>query len=114
MKCNLSTVNDWCGIFNKPCKECISPTCKFIKKAYRQGRVEAEYFTCYKNDWIPVDKKLPENNEWYIVSLEDATTSHALFSNGKWYYEAFDFGLGEYREHEIIAWQPLPKPYKSI
>ena len=68
MKCRLRTINGWCGIFNKPCKECISPTCEFIKKAYRQGRVEAEYFGYHKIDWIPVSERLPEDLEEVVVT----------------------------------------------
>ena len=50
MKCKLSTVNGWCGIFNRSCKQWANSQCKFIKKAYRQGRVEAEYFINYYED----------------------------------------------------------------
>lgn len=112
MKCKLSTINGWCGIFNKSCKECISPKCEFIKKAYRQGRVEAEYFGYHKREWIPVSEPPKENGD-YIVSLEDAVDTYARFFNGKWFMPLFGSIAREYGEHEITAWMPLPEPYKG-
>lgn len=64
-----------------------------------------------RTGWIPVSERLPEKSGYYIVSLNDAVDSYASFGNGKWYYVAFDLVLKEYREHEVIAWRPLPKPY---
>ena len=66
-----------------------------------------------QDDWIPVSERLPEKNGYYIVSLEDAVDPCASFYNGKWYYVAFDCVSKEYREHEVIAWMPLPAPYKG-
>ena len=59
------------------------------------------------NEWISVDKKLPDNNDsvlcfreydnWYVVA--------------DYIYPAFwiDFSEGEVA-HEITHWQPLPEP----
>ena len=66
-----------------------------------------------QDDWIPVSERVPEKSGYYIVSLNDAVDSYASFGNGKWYYVAFDLVLKEYREHEVIAWKPLPEPYKG-
>ena len=113
MKCKLSTINGWCGIFNKSCKECISPECKFIKKAYRQGRVEAEYFGYHKREWTPVSDGLPKKNGDYIVSLEDSIYPWGRFFNGKWYMLPPGGVAVEFGANEVIAWMPLPEPYKG-
>ena len=110
MKCKLSTINGWCGIFNKPCKECISPTCEFIKKAYRQGRLEAEYFTSYKNDWILISERFPTKDEVnednrFLVTQNNNSVGMYVFN--------YDGTSEEYWKRNVIAWQSLPRPYKS-
>ena len=126
MKCKLSTINGWCGIFNKSCKECISPKCEFIKKAYRQGRVEAEYFGYHKREWIPVSERLPEVGDIYIVSGRmkyDFEKEYTYFTDCAEYlpigstdgteWETWTDWYEGQQEYEILAWRPQPKPYKA-
>ena len=63
--------------------------------------------------WIPVSEKLPEKNGDYIVSLEDAVDTSASFFNGKWFMSSFDCISREYGEYEVVAWRPIPAPYKG-
>lgn len=65
-----------------------------------------------QDDWIPVSEP-PKENGNYIVSLEDAVDTSASFFNGKWFMQAFDSISREYGKHEVLAWQPLPDPYKG-
>lgn len=122
MKCKLSTVNGWCGIFNKPCKECISSKCKFIKKAYRQGRVEAEYFGYHKREWIPVSERLPKAEDMYqppeqryLCQLEAyGERKFCVLSRLKGAISPFwDWYGVAVHDSEVIAWMPLPEPYRE-
>lgn len=65
-----------------------------------------------KDDWVPVSEPPKENGD-YIVSLEDAVDTSAMFFNGKWFMSPVDSIAREYGEHEVFAWRPLPKPYKE-
>ena len=67
--------------------------------------------------WIPCEKDLPpqpeenpnfENKplELYLVSVKNIDFSFRAFWNG----EAFTDGWGKL---DVIAWQPLPKPYQT-
>ncbi len=67
-----------------------------------------------ENDgWIPVEERLPEYREDYLVTVKYTgfmgmhgiwiKTGHLEFDN-KWYGNCFG--------GEVIAWQPLPKPYR--
>ena len=67
--------------------------------------------------WIPCSERMPEERGVYIVtekvySINDRKhtgcfnlmTEQVEFSNGKWIRASF---------YEVIAWMPLPEPYKA-
>jgi hypothetical protein len=63
------------------------------------------------NGWIPVSERLPEfNSIYFLVTTQGKyAVDRAWFLNGKWFY------VNSTREREdIIAWQPLPEPYKEV
>ena len=94
----------------------------------------------YKIDychWIPVSERLPEdlepvnitwvnhNPESYYADIKDKPfTATGVYFNGQWYWWSTlctDI-LAEYSHNyddiidddiEIIAWKPLPEPYKK-
>ena len=71
----------------------------------------------YNNGWIACSERLPEEPEEgltdldecdeYIAMIENADIPTALnyAGNGEWYRD------GEF--YKVIAWQPLPEPYKE-
>ena len=69
-------------------------------------------------DWIPVEERLPEEKEFqraycrnhyaaeFIVMIENATRPTTLyFKNGSWFDDERNY-------YKVIAWRPLPEPYK--
>lgn len=90
------------------------------------------------NGWIPCSKRLPKTNDavnitWinrspapYYADIKDKEfTATGHYCNGRWYWHSCvskDF-LDEYGDSygdrvdediEVIAWQPLPEPYKEV
>ena len=87
--------------------------------------------------WIPVSERLPENLEpvnitWvnhdpesYYVDIKDKPfTATGIHYRGQWYWYSTTCAdyLGEYGSNdidkvddaiEIVAWMPLPEPYKA-
>lgn len=69
-----------------------------------------------EGEWIPVSERLPEKSGVYIVtekmfSIDDR--GHKGEYNIK--IEPVEYCNGEWRRakfFEVIAWQPLPQPYK--
>ena len=70
-------------------------------------------------NWIPVSKRLPESNDYILVSFENYT----LPSIGR--YEADEDGGGAFYPGDkdrsyasfgvfVNAWRPLPEPYKEV
>jgi hypothetical protein len=93
------------------------------KKCASDHRQLAEWLKDYKRlkeqaKWIPVSERLPEENGQYLItvkykhvndSYEDVYAEHGEWSDGRW-----DMCFGHCGEVEdIIAWMPLPQPYKA-
>lgn len=63
----------------------------------------------YLYSWIPVEIRLPDNTEMVLVTCQ---TQKGLRSINRAYYsEGFWHGSGSMSG--VIAWMPLPDPYKS-
>lgn len=61
--------------------------------------------------WIPVSERLPKEGGYYLVTLE---TKSQIGSN----VTSLGYFFGQEKrwmksEDTVIAWQPLPKPYKE-
>lgn len=61
-----------------------------------------------KQTWISVDDRLPEDNVRVLVYCEWECEHIALRRHDKWVGE-----FENYEDDEVLAWQPLPKSYKS-
>lgn len=78
-------------------------------------------FREYKSRWIPCSERLPSKEERfksycrniygaeYIVMIEGATLPTTLYigmTTNVWFDD-------EHNRYRVIAWQPLPEPYKE-
>ena len=55
-----------------------------------------------KTEWISVSERLPEKDELYLVYFDDGEYELVYFSNGVFSYSG------------VVAWMPLPEPYKEV
>lgn len=84
------------------------------------GRVPVESVTWElknmpsSNDWVPCNKRLPQIEQsgqrrgWYLT-----TNIYGCVNMER--YEFYDdpFGFGWDSKIEVVAWMPLPEPYKG-
>ena len=67
-----------------------------------------------ENGWIPVSERLPEKNKDVITTVK---YSGFMGMYGRWLKTAFIDDYGEWNGEciggEVIAWMPLPEPYKE-
>lgn len=83
------------------------------------SRYLREYFMpSAQPEWIPCSERLPEEDGQYLITVkykhvdgyDDIYAEHGEWYDGKW--DMFFFGhCGE--AEGIIAWMPLPEPYKG-
>lgn len=71
------------------------------------------------NGWIPVEERLPDslNKELYdinLVTLEDGEVCIGVYRDDKkeWWTRKKEGETLYTTKHNVIAWQPLPEPYK--
>lgn len=74
---------------------------------YDRGQYEKGFRDGSKvNKWIPCSERLPEEDGKYLVSTDGTfgidVIDIARFENDEWF-----------KSCKIIAWQPLPEPYKE-
>ena len=68
----------------------------------------------YNGGWIPCSKKLPEDDSICIVTVEyqnnETVVDYGWFDRKSvcWFV-----GMQEFRTSNILAWQPLPEPFKE-
>jgi hypothetical protein len=73
-----------------------------------------------KTDWIPCEERLPSDDGKYLVTemvrtaLRKYYTVGSSYFNGETWHSDFKgkFG-GKDIGRTVIAWQPLPQPYKK-
>lgn len=69
-----------------------------------------EQLISQKTGWIPVSsKRLPEINEWVICQCRANIYEVLKFTNYGWYHD----DMHCYMDGFVIAWMPLPEPYKG-
>ena len=69
----------------------------------------------YNGGWVPCSERLPEDDSICIVTVEypnnKTMVDYGWFDrkNVCWFV-----GMQEFRTSNILAWQPLPEPYKEL
>ena len=80
-----------------------------------KGEIEGDYEIIGKyeeksqGEWIPVSERLPEINKEVVVTDIETEDTYCSWYHGNGYWEC-DNGV---LKNRIIAWQPLPEPYKK-
>lgn len=109
-----STVATNC--FGKDCEhdDCTVCVCERAMEIIRSHMDEAKDTNALSNaSWIPVEERLPESDGFYLATLDgeicgqkEAFAGLAEFEHGKWIDNEEGYKC-------VLAWQPLPEPYKG-
>lgn len=86
-------------------KEELLKALQYDRDQYKQGYQDG----LNADKWIPCSERLPKENEFVLI----CNNSHEVFAGYynkefMWYYQ-----YGAFIFADVIAWQPLPAPYKG-
>ena len=66
-------------------------------------------------EWIPCSEKLPSDSGDYLCTIpldaDETYTEVLMFHKGRFYEDDAEWGA-TYHD-DVLAWMPLPKPYKG-
>ena len=109
----------------EPCEDAISRRSVLDYMKYLHGEMTEEEFvkalpsvtlTRKKEEWISCDEKLPKPNElvdnvrkYYLIQDEYGDMHVASYLRNGWISIDSFYTL----EDDVIAWMPLPEPYKA-
>lgn len=83
---------------------------KLWRNAYERGKADRP-----QGEWIPCSKRLPEERGQYLVTTYAYNDYYYVdtlsFHKGK-FYETDD-EWGDMVDNDVVAWMPLPKPWKG-
>ena len=60
------------------------------------------------SEWIPCSERLPSERGWYLITVQGMTR----FADMDYYYKNSEWDNVS-RKQKVIAWMPLPKPYRE-
>ena len=64
----------------------------------------------YNGGWIPCDEREPEENGDYLVTFKDGSVYATSYCD-KAFFVLSDVWAAP---AEVVAWRPLPEPYKEV
>ena len=65
--------------------------------------------------WIPCSERLPEDRlNMFLVTLDNGDVCLGVLTEyGDWYTRMSEGELHYTTEHKVLAWMPMPEPYKA-
>ena len=77
------------------------------------SRMLDELIAEIKGEWIPVSERLPEEEQEVLCQLSDGSCA-VLYVQDNWGQMDWVDGQMGTGSYDVIAWQPLPEPYKGV
>lgn len=89
---------------NEILKDINVKECPWFEVQDKHG-VKAKYYR--EPRWIPCSERLPEEDGKYLCCWQGMSVKTGMFLNG--HFRLY----GEIKDNLVIAWMPLPSPYRE-
>lgn len=74
-----------------------------------------------KHRWIPSNEKLPEKNKTVLCWVRSTTIASGEYfiigscDRGFWFLKTYEIDRKSFpvKDYKVVAWMPLPEPYKE-
>lgn len=89
-----------------------TPNIKVLVKIAKILNVSTDYLLGIKDDngkWIPCSERLPQNGTDVIAQFTSGSVTELRYA-GNGIFQ----GIYDYSTKVIIAWMPLPEPYREV
>lgn len=80
----------------------------FVSKDVIEREINAIPSADRPQEWIPCSERLPKDNREVLISLEWGIDI-GTYERGEWRSE----WINHYDDDNVLAWMPLPKPWKG-
>lgn len=74
---------------------------------------EADVSDTNVGKWIPYSERLPEESDTYLCTTYNGNLMDLPYSSKHQAFNAFDGEAEPQHKIDVIAWQPLPAPYRE-
>ena len=107
----ITALDDGREIYDKDCEDCANDHEQLAEWLEELAeRREADR-------WIPVSERLPEPNIAVLTYINTGTTKTYCLANWNEFYQGWEEWIGikllRDKHYIVIAWKPLPEPYKE-
>ena len=88
--------------------------CSYLHSIEIVNELAEEYIntsTDTSSGWIPCSERLPEEEDYYLVTKEDDIAYSIDIALWNPHYHWSNNGF--HKADKVIAWQPLPEPYQQ-
>lgn len=88
----------------------------YERKERRKRAIEAALIALEQTKWIPVSERLPKDTGWYLITFKTANgvaVCELSYRKPENYWTDKDISKKVLDNNDILAWMPLPEPYKE-
>ena len=97
----------------------VNMQCKYVAMNCGRDCANCWKFELIKPHWIPCSERMPAEGNDYLVTVNnnyfggETNVVKMIYDESQWWYLNDEQGFVYWFTDDVIAWMPLPEPYKE-